>query len=521
MPRWNEGSITDIAARPRFHREATPVWLVTACALLGHRAPDPAKSFRYADLGCGTGLTALTVAATCPHAEIWGFDFNPANIEAARDLAARAGLTNIRFMETSFADMAAMAADTLPPFDFMVAEAVLGVLSPENQRHIHTLIGRHLRPGGLAYLGYAADTGWTEFVPLQTLMRMTYEAGAEVSDLAVPGIFEQFDQLRTGGAHYFQRNPILEHRIAELRQRPPADVAHEFLNQEWHALMFADVADAMAEVKCDFLGRATLHENIAAASAPSAMLPLLEDAATLRIRETMQDIAAVTPYRRDIYRRGVSFMPVAEHHAALAAITVVEIDQRAQLLPTWRGAVPADPELYQPLIEALRQGPLTVAHAATLGPLAECPLEEAADAVAMLIAAGKAHPLAYSLAHPLAPSAAAARPTAARLNGAIIDAITRGEEMDMLVSPLLGAALPVTATEALLIGALSHGRPPEDLEGLTGDVLLAMRRGGRALTRDGLPIADAEEETALLRETLATLLAQRVPLFRALGVLAA
>ncbi len=529
MTRWNEGSITDIAARPRFHREATPVWLVTACTLLGYRAPDLSKPFRYADLGCGTGLTALTVAATCPQAEIWGFDFNPANIEAARDLAAQAGLTNIRFMETSFAELAAMAADALPRFDFMTAEAVLSAVSPENQHHIHTLIGRQLRPGGIAYLGYAADTGWNEFVPLQTFMRMTFEAGSDASDLAVPGIFEQFDQLKAGGAHYFQRNPILEHRIAELRRRAPADVAHEFLNQEWHALMFADVADAMAEMKCDFLGRATLHENIAAASVPPAMLPLLEDAATLRIRETMQDIAAVTPYRRDVYRRGVTFMPVAEHRAALKAITVMEMDRRALPLLTWQGPVPADPELYQPLIDALRQGPLTIAHAATLGPLAECPLEEAADAVAMLISAGQAHPL------PPSSVASEARPWVARLNGAIIDGITRGEEMEYLVSPLLGAALAVTATEALLIGALSQGHmsqghmsqghmaghAPDTPEELIEAVLLAMRRGGRSMTRGGLPVDDPVEERALLREGLSTLLEHRVPLFRALGLLTA
>src|ERR1700688_2550015 len=101
MANWNEGSITDIAARQRFHREATPIWLVTACAFLGARAPSLSKPFRYADLGCGAGFHAAVVAATSPRAEVWGFDFNPANIEIARDLAQRAGLTNIRFVEIS------------------------------------------------------------------------------------------------------------------------------------------------------------------------------------------------------------------------------------------------------------------------------------------------------------------------------------------------------------------------------------------------------------------------------------
>src|SRR5258707_2312085 len=99
MASWNEGAVTDIAARPRLQREPTPIWLVTACPLLGCRAPDLSKPFRYADLGCGAGLNALIVAATCPRAEVWGFDFNPVNIEAARDLAEQAGLSNIHFEE--------------------------------------------------------------------------------------------------------------------------------------------------------------------------------------------------------------------------------------------------------------------------------------------------------------------------------------------------------------------------------------------------------------------------------------
>ena len=88
MPRWNEGAITDVPARSRFQREATPIWLVYVCTLLGSRAPSLSKPFRYAELGCGAGFTALTVAATCPHAEIWGYDFNPANIDIARDSRA-------------------------------------------------------------------------------------------------------------------------------------------------------------------------------------------------------------------------------------------------------------------------------------------------------------------------------------------------------------------------------------------------------------------------------------------------
>jgi SAM-dependent methyltransferase len=510
MPRWNEGTIIDIPARLRFQRETTPIWLVTACTLLGSRAPSLSKPFRYADLGCGAGFTALTVAATNPRAEVWGFDFNPANIETARDLADQAHLTNVRFEEVSFA---AIAERELPEFDFMVADAVLSVVSPDNQARVQGLIGRHLRPGGLAYLGYNAETGWADFAPAQVLMRMLFEAGTEASDFAVAGTFPYLDRLRTGGALYFQRNPVLEGRIAEIRRRPAADLAHEFLGQEWHPLTFADVCDAMAEAKCDFLGRATLHENIAAEAVPPAMLPLLDDTASVRIRETMQDVAAATAYRRDIYRRGLNFLAVAEHQGQLAAITVAALDHADPAKPRWPGHAPPDPALYRPLTEALRRGPLTVAGAHALRDLRDDPIEAAADAVAMLIAAGHAHPIMPPL---LGREAAAA---VGRLNDVIIDAITRGEELGYLVSPVLGTAFESNAWEILTVGALLYGRRPDDLAGLTDGVLLAMRRGGRSVVRDGAVVEDAREAKTILGEVIVGILEHRVPVFRALGVL--
>ncbi len=114
MAKWDQGYVTDVVYTTNFYREITPAWLATTSLLLGHRAPDLAKPFRYADLGCGNGFTTLIVAAACPHAEVWGFDFNPAHIEFANRLAADSGLTNVRFLESSFAALDTASDGTLP-----------------------------------------------------------------------------------------------------------------------------------------------------------------------------------------------------------------------------------------------------------------------------------------------------------------------------------------------------------------------------------------------------------------------
>ena len=146
MAGWDDGYVTDVAYTTNFYREITPAWLATTCLLLGQRPPDLTRPFRYADLGCGHGFTALVVAATCPQAEVWAFDFNPAHIEWANRLAAAAGLTNVRFVEASFAELAALPEAALPAFDFMVSHGVLSWISPENRRLMLDVIRQRLRP---------------------------------------------------------------------------------------------------------------------------------------------------------------------------------------------------------------------------------------------------------------------------------------------------------------------------------------------------------------------------------------
>jgi SAM-dependent methyltransferase len=164
---------------------------------------------------------------------VWGFDFNPAHIEFASDLAARAGLANAHFAETSFADLDTPDA-ALPDLDIAVSHGVLSWISPANRRHLISAIARRLKPGGLVYLGYNVTTGWTSMLPLQALMRMLTAASPERTDLAVPAMLDYLDRLKQAGALFFQANPAAETRLADIRKHEHRYIAHEYLNQDWH-----------------------------------------------------------------------------------------------------------------------------------------------------------------------------------------------------------------------------------------------------------------------------------------------
>jgi 16S rRNA (guanine1207-N2)-methyltransferase len=59
-------------------------------------APAPPPEGQLADVGCGYGPIALTLAARAPLASVWAVDINERALELTRANAAAAGLANVR-----------------------------------------------------------------------------------------------------------------------------------------------------------------------------------------------------------------------------------------------------------------------------------------------------------------------------------------------------------------------------------------------------------------------------------------
>jgi SAM-dependent methyltransferase len=516
MASWDDGYVTDIGYPLSFNREMTPSWLAMTALLMGHRPPDLSRPFRYADLGCGNGVTAVVVAATCPQAEVWGFDFNPTHVESARRLAERAGLANATFVETSFADLARRAARDLPELDFIVSHGVLSWISPTNRHHLIDLIGRRLRPGGLAYLGYNAAPGWASMVPIRALMRLLLLGSEERSDLAVAGILDVLERIKQAGALYFQMHPMLDQQLAGMRQRDPRYVAHEYLNEHWHPLMFAEVADEMmAQAKCTFIGSTGLSSNIESVSVPAAFAPVLAEAQDLYLKETLRDIACAQSFRKDLYRRGVTPLLPGEYRALSDALSIVGLGQPIEdeiKFPTPTGSVVGQPEIYRPLLAMLEKGPVSTKEAQNLKELAGRPEPEVMIAFAMLVAGGYALPRLPQGGSP------SARQTARTLNLAIAESNACGGEFGCLAAPVVGGAIPIGLIEHFVVGAILEDRS-SDADHLADRVMTQMARGGRRVQQNGQVVTDQAAARRIIADNVRATLDQRGPVFRLLGIL--
>jgi hypothetical protein len=377
------------------------------------------------------------------------------------------------------------------------------------------VVRQRLRPGGLAYVSYNVTTGWASMVPLRMLMRMMAENNPARSDLAAAGILDFIDKIKGAGALYFQANPALENRLSDIRKQDARYIAHEYLNRDWHPVMFADVFAEMAEAKCGYIGSATLTDNIDSIAVPAGMAPLLSEAADPVLRETLRDFGAAQAFRRDLFRRGHSPMPASEQQALVDELSVTTLGQVVPdpvTFATPMGTVTGRTEIYRPLFDMLAEGPLRVRRVREAAPFAGRPLVELLQAVTLMIAGNYAHPMLPG------GGSTASRQSTRGLNRAIAAANGHGAELARLAAPAIGSAVQVDLLETLLVGDLLAGLPA-DLDGLTSSVLAGLSRSGRSMQREGKPVTDTTETRTMATEMVQRFLERRVPLFKELGVL--
>jgi SAM-dependent methyltransferase len=500
MAGWNDGYVTDVPYTASFFRECTPGWLALATLLVGHRPPDLTRRLRFVELGCGFGFTATTVAASLPSAEVWACDFNPAHVEGARRLAADAGLTNIDFAENSFAEIAADSSLGPAEVDIIVLHGIYSWISAENRAHIVSFIRQRLVPGGLVYISYNVTTGWASMLPVRELMRLVAASGTGRTDLIVPDTVAYLDRLKESGSMFFANNPTVETRLAGLKGHDPRYIAHEYLNADWHPMMFAEVAGEMADAKCAFIGSASITDNMPSTSVPAGMFPLLTEARDIVLRETLRDFGSGQGFRRDLFRRGTGQLSGPEHLAMLDAITLVSLGKPIEAEITFAstvGTITGKDEIYRPLIEFVAQGPATIAEIRALPIFAAMPVAEPINAVALIVAGG--------YAHPALPNPAGAAPSR-RLNRALARANEIGGEATQLVSPVLGSSISSNLIETLILGALDEaqagGQGAPDDAALIAHVRQLLSRTGRNLQHNHATITDPVEIDRTIAQTV-------------------
>ena len=505
MTDWTDGYRADVTYTTTFYRHTTPAWLSLATLLSGHRPPRIDRGFRWCDLGCGQGLTALGVAASHPQAEVFAFDFGPEHIDNARVMAEQAGITNAVFAETSFAELASLPREALPQMDFIVLHGVWSWVSSTQRAHLLQFIRDRLAPGGVVYLSYNSLAGWAAMVPVQRLMRLYSEIRPGPVEEVIPGALGFLNELTSGDAAFFAHNPLVAARLDYLGKEDPHYLAHELLHASWDLMSPDAVARDLAEAKCGFIGSATLLENFDGLSVPPGIAAIIEKTGDARMKEVLRDLGAARTLRRDLFRRGTEKPLAGEVTALLDEIVLTDFcgkDEADITVATGGGTSRTlDRNIYGAVRGRLHAAPLPVAELRrNLGDLSLT-----REVVSVLCETELAHPL-------LNPQPRAQAMRAGALNRVIGAHNRKGGAIKHLVAPNLGTGLPADTFETMVFEEFAAGMPG-NLEPAI-DRLMAMLSARGLLPQP----ADPAGMRATLGQALERFIATRLPVFQQLGI---
>lgn len=480
---WSDGYISDINYTYGFYHEMTPAHLSQAALIRRMRAPSPDAKLNYCELGCGQGYGTNVLAAANPHINFVANDFNPSQIAGARALAAEAGLSNVRFLDDSFAQM--VERTDLPEFDIISLHGIYSWISAENRAHIVEFIRRRLKVGGMVYISYNAMPGWAAAMPLRRLLT------DEAAHLGNAPIVERIDQAMTLanelaglGVGYFNANPSVGERLKRLEGQSRSYLAHEYFNQDWTPFYVTDVAGELSAAKLDWACSANMIDCFPALSLKSEQQQFLAKINPPIRREMFRDIIINQQFRRDIFVKGSQEIPVAEADRTWAATVYTLVSPRQKIalrVNTPLGQVELQQAIYQPVIDALAKGPASGSQLYTQ--LAANGLQpvHVAQAVNVLNALGFVQP-ALS-----AQGIEARRVQAHRFNDVIMRRALYSGDLVVLASPLTGSGLSVDRIIILFLFAIKQQQEPVQF------AFEALEKANQRLMRDGKPVATAEE----------------------------
>jgi trans-aconitate methyltransferase len=502
------GYLTDVAYVRQFVKELSPPLLRAACALHGVALPSPpADAFDYCELGCGTGDTVNTLAAAYPAARFVGVDFNAEHVALARETAARGGLSNVRFLQRDFVDL---AGDSLPSFDYVCAHGVLAWIAPATRAAMLDFAASHMAPGALLYVSYNALPGWAAVEPLRRLL-------LDASEVPPSAEGTSLDRARAGlalaralsyaRAEYFEANPAAREMLDTATRTGLPYVAHEYLGAEWHPRYFADVAAEMAARDLTFVGQLPLYLNDRDLTIPAPAAELFRGITDRGTFERLKDFAINEFFRGDVYCKG---QPSRDEGATRAFLeetpfgTLVPAESVKRQVRLRHHTLAFDGPLFDRVLERVSTGPRTVGELARDPALAAHGADAVRDAVLRLL-----------LGEQVAPMRAAGLPSAAAYNRAVLERRLSANSPIVLASPVAGTGIVVPTLHAVALRLLTGVEPSERdawIRAFVARQPLSLHVAGRA-------VVAADEQVALLAQEVERFRRQRLPTLAALGVI--
>jgi SAM-dependent methyltransferase len=510
---WSHGYVTDVQYTAGFYRETTPQWLKFLTVFFNQRQSYK-ENFNFCELGCGQGMNLNLIAAVNPFDSFYGVDFNPSHIANARKVAEEAGLTNVKFFEDDFVEMASHPPERWPQFDYIVLHGIYTWVDRDVQKAIMKFIASRLKPEGIVYISYNALPGWAATGPTRKILYEFAKRTPGRSDEKFRAAIDFLDRLKKAGTLFFNAYPSEGARIDKLKTENMNYLSHEYLHDSWSLHYHMDVADDLSSAKCDYIGSATLADNIHS-TLSEASRQILSSITDTGFRETVRDLMVNQYFRRDVFVKGRNLMLPQERLQAMQNLKLCLIVPKEEVkfeFNVGSAKVTAKEEIYRPIVEALAASPLTIAELHGLPGLKQRPIGSVMEMCLLLIHSGQAHLMSDG-------GKGKGHDPARRFNQAVLKrAIMGGANNAILASPIIGSGVSLNPVQMIAVLVVMQ-QPTIQFNTWVNEVWKIMESQGRKFIKEGRNLESVEENKKELSDRLRNFADRRLPILKMLKVI--
>ena len=254
----------DLSYESLAYPQSHPDRLATVATLFGLR-PAPVDACRVLEIGCAAGGNLLPMAAALPGSEFVGVDHSAPQIAEARRAADALKLGNLELKTLGLEAI----EETLGTFDYIIAHGVYSWIPLPLQEKLLALVGRQLRPQGVAYLSYNTQPGWQtrqslrEMVLFQT--RQVESAAEKLA--AARALFAFWETAFQGREDAYAQG--LQEELAQLRTLGDFYITHEYLEEANSGCYFHEFIRDARQQGLQFLGEADMQTMSASGFSPA------------------------------------------------------------------------------------------------------------------------------------------------------------------------------------------------------------------------------------------------------------
>lgn len=510
MTDWTAGYVTDVSYTYGYYAELNPQRLKLPFLASGMVFPEIGTA---CELGFGQGLSIAIHAAASP-TQWYGTDFNPAQAGFAQEIASVSG-ASARLFDQAFAEFCART--DLPDFDYIGLHGIWSWISDENRAIIVDFILRKLKVGGVLYISYNTQPGWTSMLPIRDLLNQH----AEVMGTAGHGIVNRIngaidfaDQMLATNPLYARANPLVAERIKTMKGQNRNYLVHEYFNRNWLPMSFARMAEWLASAKLNYACSAHYTDHVDAINLTDEQQKFLKSIPDAMFQASVRDFMCNMQFRRDYWVKGLRQLDTIERGEHLRAQRVVMVSPRDDIILKvngWLGEATLNESVYIPILDLLSDY-----KARSLGDIERVVHDKslvfAQVLQAVMILVGKGD---VALAQDDVVASKAKR-SADKLNLHLMNKSRGSNEIAYLASPVTGGGVSINRFQQLFLLARSQGKKtPEDWAKFAWEHLVAMNQ---RLTKEGVAIESLQENVAELIRQATEFADKRLLVLKALQI---